>query len=74
LVPAPPAELCCKLFLWAKRLGGTANDDNELSIGLAIDSLTNIYVTGWFDGTNNLGGGIILTNRSGGGQDIFLAT
>ena len=60
-------------FLWAKRVAITVNDDNELSVGLAIDSLTNIYVTGWFDGTNNLGGGIILTNKNGGGQDIFLA-
>ncbi|MCC6822090.1 MAG: SBBP repeat-containing protein [Verrucomicrobia subdivision 3 bacterium] len=59
-------------FQWARRLASTANQDNELSIGLALDSATNIYVTGWFDGTNNFGD-VTLTNSSGGGQDIFVA-
>src|SRR5438876_8508025 len=59
-------------FQWAKRVASTTNTDNELSIGLAIDSAANVYVTGWFDGTNDFGG-IVLTNKTGGGQDIFVA-
>ena len=59
-------------FQWAKLIASTTNTDDELSIGLATDSAANLYVTGWFDGTNDFGG-IILTNSSGGGQDIFVA-
>ena len=55
-----------------KRVASTTSCDDELSIGLVIDSATNVCVTGWFDGTNDLGG-IVLTNKSGGGQDIFVA-
>ncbi|MEI7940217.1 MAG: leucine-rich repeat protein, partial [Verrucomicrobiota bacterium] len=58
-------------FLWAKRVASTVNPDDELAIGMAMDSATNLYVTGWFDGTNDFGG-VILTNKSGGGQDIFV--
>lgn len=59
-------------FAWAKHIAGTTNDDDELAVGLAIDSAGNLYVTGWFDGTNDFGGSI-LTNTPGGGQDIFVA-
>lgn len=57
---------------WAKRVASTINPDDELAIGLAIDSAANLYATGWFDGTNDFGG-VVLTNRSGGGQDVFVA-
>ena len=57
---------------WAKRIASTTNQDNELSIGMILDPQGNCYVTGWFDGTNDCGG-VILTNSSGGGQDIFVA-
>ena len=59
-------------FQWAKRVASTTNTDNELSIGMTLDSQGNCYVTGWFDGTNDFGG-VTLTNKSGGGQDIFVA-
>ena len=61
-------------FQWADHIAtSTALPDNELEIGLALDSNDNSYVTGWFDGTNNFGG-ITLTNQStGGGTDIFVA-
>jgi len=59
-------------FQWAKRIASTANPENELAIGLALDGDANVYVTGWFDGTNDFGG-ITLTNLGGGGQDIFIA-
>jgi hypothetical protein len=39
---------------------------------MTLDSQGNVYVTGWFDGTNDFGG-VTLTNNSGGGQDIFVA-
>lgn len=59
-------------FQWAKRVASTTNPDDELAIGLALDNATNLYVTGWFDGANDFGG-VVLTNRSVGGQDIFVA-
>jgi hypothetical protein len=59
-------------FLWSQRVASTIDTDNELSIGVTLDSQANCYVTGWFDGTNDFGG-VILTNDSGGGQDIFVA-
>jgi hypothetical protein len=57
---------------WSKRVASTINTDDELSIGMALDTNGNCYVTGWFDGTNDFGG-VTLTNLSGGGQDIFVA-
>ena len=39
-------------FNWARRVAGTINTDFERAIGLAIDNAANVYVTGWFDGTN----------------------
>jgi hypothetical protein len=57
-------------FLWAKCIASTSNPDDELCIGLALDSQANCYVTGWFDGTNNFGGTTLV---SAGGQDIFVA-
>ena len=57
---------------WAERVASTINTDDELSIGMTLDTNGNCYVTGWFDGTNNFGG-VTLTNLSGGGQDIFVA-
>ena len=59
-------------FQWAKRIASTINTDTELSSGMTLDSQSNCYVTGWFDGTNDFSG-VTLTNDSGGGQDIFVA-
>ena len=57
---------------WIKRIASTIDTDNELSIGMALDTNGNCYVTGWFDGTNNFGG-VTLTNNNVGGQNIFVA-
>ena len=59
-------------FQWARRVASTTNPDDELAIGMTVDSSGNAYVTGWFDRTNDFGG-VTLTNKSGGGQDIFVA-
>jgi beta-propeller repeat-containing protein len=72
LTVASSAKAQIPSFQWARRVASTVNPDNELSIGLAIDRAANVYVTGWFDGTNDFGG-IILTNKGGQGQDIFVA-
>jgi hypothetical protein len=58
--------------LWSQRVASTIDTDDNLSIGMTLDTNANCYVTGWFDGTNNFGG-VILTNDGGGGQDIFVA-
>ena len=58
-------------FVWARRIASTVEPDDELAMGLAMDSKTNLYVCGWFDGINDFGG-VTLTNKSGGGQDLFV--
>ncbi|HKI69052.1 MAG TPA: hypothetical protein VKA67_05645 [Verrucomicrobiae bacterium] len=59
-------------FQWAKRIASNTNPDGEFSIGMALDTNANCYVTGWFDGTNDFGG-VTLTNLAVGGQDVFVA-
>lgn len=49
-IPVCPASTQTPSFQWAKRVANTANPNDELSIGLAVDSQANCYVTGWFDG------------------------
>ncbi len=58
-------------FVWSKRIASTVNTSGEFAMGMATDSEANLYVTGWFDGTNDFGG-VSLTNKSGGGQDMFV--
>ncbi|APR88264.1 Hypothetical protein A7982_13613 [Minicystis rosea] len=52
---------------WSKAFGDTAA---QLSTGLGVDSLGNVYLTGTFGGTTDLGGGPMV---SAGLDDIFLA-
>lgn len=55
---------------WAQSAGGSAND---LSNGVATDSLGNAYLTGYFSSsTINFGTGII-NNNTVNAQDIFVA-
>jgi hypothetical protein len=57
-------------FLWAKRMGGTA-DDRGFSI--APDDSGNIYCTGYFSGTADFDPGSASYNlTSGGGVDVFI--
>ena len=60
-------------FLWSERIVSAATLPSDVpDIGMCLDTNGNCYVTGWFDGTNNFGG-VILTNLSVGGSDIFVA-
>jgi hypothetical protein len=52
--------------LWPKRLGGVNND---VSMGIAVDSANNVFVTGKFAGVIDFGGGPLST---AGGNDMFL--
>jgi len=54
--------------LWSKRFGGISND---FGYSLSVDSLGNIYITGYFSSSSIDFGGGVLTNA--GGDDIFLA-
>lgn len=49
-IPVCPASAQTPSFQWARRVASTVNPNDELSIGLAVDSRANCYVTGWFDG------------------------
>ena len=54
---------------WSKGLGSTTNDAGQ---AVAFDSSGNMYVTGYFQGTVNFGGGSLTSNGSSY-PDIFLA-
>lgn len=58
-------------FEYAKAMGGT---DGQVSYGIAVDALRNVYITGYFTGTTDFDPGTgtsIITNE--GDQEIFLA-
>lgn len=57
-------------FVWAKQLGGF-NDD--YSYALALDTLSNIYVSGWFTGNSDFDPGPSAYNLNAfGGNDVFI--
>ena len=57
-------------ILWAKSAGGLGDDK---SYSTTIDLTGNVYITGGFDSPSVTFGSTILTNKSGGNSDIFLA-
>lgn len=52
---------------WSKRFGGTLSD---LGFSVTTDALENVFLTGWFNGTVDFGGGALV---SAGTEDIVLA-
>jgi hypothetical protein len=57
-------------FLWAKSFGGTSGD---IGNSIRIDSLGNIYTTGYFNGTVDFDPGAGVSNlTSAGGSDVFV--
>jgi hypothetical protein len=55
---------------WVKPLGGTGYDS---AYGVAIDSQGNIIVAGTFQGSVDLGGGLLTANGGTFNQDAFVA-
>ena len=53
--------------LWSERFGGMSY---ESGYGLAVDDNSNVFMTGYFDGTANLGGQNLVSD---GSVDIFFA-
>lgn len=60
-------------FVWAKAMGGPSDDIGQ---AVSVDSLDNVYTTGWFNGTVDFdpGPGIFDVPNSGQfGADIFIS-
>lgn len=54
-------------FRWSKAIGSTLD---QICHGVAVDSSSNVFITGEFQGSVDFGGGLL---SSAGGRDIFLA-
>ena len=58
-------------FIWAKRMGGTSDDNG---FGITVDSVGNVYTTGWFHNMVDFDPGSGTFNlTSAGAQDIFVS-
>lgn len=57
-------------FVWAMSMGGSGNDGG---IGIALDPLNNILITGYFEGTADFDPGTAVANlTASGGYDAFV--
>ncbi|MHB8808432.1 MAG: SBBP repeat-containing protein [Desulfobulbaceae bacterium] len=59
-------------FVWARAMGGVSEDIGQ---AVAVDSVGNIYTTGWFIGTADFdpGTGLFSLTSSGIASDIFIS-
>ncbi|WP_156338691.1 hypothetical protein [Chondromyces crocatus] len=53
-------------YQWARRFG---NDQDQSASAVALSPSGEVYVTGWFEGTMNLGSSTLISN---GGTDAFI--
>lgn len=57
--------------VWARKFGGT---DDDRGSGIAVDASHQCYLTGFFDSTNFIIGGVMLTNYApNGNSSLFVA-
>ena len=58
-------------YIWAKRMGGTAV---EFGSSIAVDSSSNVYTTGFFQGTVDFDPGVgTVELTSAGDNDMFVS-
>jgi len=64
--------LQAQTFAWAKKLGGSTNDQ---SYSIALDGSGDVYTTGFFSGTADFdpGPGTYTLTSVGGNADIFIS-
>jgi hypothetical protein len=55
-------------FRWARQIGGSGDDN---AYDMTVDGAGNIYLSGWYAGTVDFGGGFVLEAQ--GGQEMFVA-
>ena len=61
-------------FVWAKSVGGGTSLDSDKGRGIAVDSVGNVYTTGWFSDTVDFDPGTGTYNlTSAGSYDIFVS-
>lgn len=58
-------------FVWAKQMGGTSNEE---AWSIVVDTVGNVYTTGWFQGTADFDPGIGVFNLTApGNENIFIS-
>ena len=68
ILGALPARAAAPAYLWSQRFGSTSTD---IGHSVAADASGNLFVTGYFQGSVDFGGGVLIS--AGATQDIFLA-
>jgi hypothetical protein len=59
-------------FVWAKGVGGTSGDQGT---SVMVDGMSNVYITGYFEGTVDFdpGAGVVKLTSAGQNTDIFVS-
>lgn len=62
--------LACAQAIWAKSLDTEGGQESQFLVGLAVDAQSNTYLSGFFEGNADLGGGPLTSD---GTRTLYLA-